>query len=182
MRKRETPRLIPERANVLLVSIGDRELHFRVPSPLKSSELMAALDTEQIMTLASIAGDIEGMDAAAVFDMVRTSGPGLLKVVGCIVGMAWFAVDSDLDATQKAYPDLLEYGAAVYDELDLEGFDMTMIFLLTIKLGQEMAAGATVDKEASERLGFSKLPRVNGTSSSSTSASTSSGTPGAIAN
>lgn len=179
MRKRESTRLIPERADVLLIDLPDLGEHaFMVPSALKITKLARSVDIKKAMAAFGGLDELEKADNAIdLFLLTQEVGPELLQAAGALIGWGWMHTDLDLDSDPNLSP--LVYGEAVFEELHAAGYPLALLTLLAFRLGIRASERATVTKEAMDRLGFFNGRKAEISSLNSTSESTISVTPGA---
>jgi hypothetical protein len=180
MRTREAKRLIPERADMLLVDLPDFGEHaFSVPSALKLAKLARSISVQKAAVALGLIEQLQDKTDTAtdLFMLAQEVGPELLQAAGAMIGWSWMHVDLDLESDPSLPP--LVYGEAVFEELHAAGYPLALLALLAFRLGARAGERATITKEAIDRLGFINGRKAEIPSLNSTSESTISVTPGA---
>lgn len=152
MKNRETPRDLT-RNNIVEVELPQDVHHFKLPSVLAVSKLLAAVDQDALAAVMALATMFKKGDAKTGLVLLQRSGTQGLSLVGALVGISWFHKHKDLEATRG--DDILAYGEAVYEELHEAGYDSVKMMLLAGVLAKEIQAAQKFDQEVAERLGFS---------------------------
>ena len=133
MQVRPAPLRIPDRPNWFVVVVNDQPHHFRIPRQAVMKELMAVLAATDIRRgsdldltkdemSATISAGLVAMDPE-VTARVRISSDAM----GACIGAMWRHRTTGLDSDRHSYSNdlrgLLQFGSAVMDELEDEGYD-----------------------------------------------------------
>lgn len=140
----------------------------RTPSLPKASAVMNAIGLKGVRALSASAGAFATNGGpATLLGMVSVAGPSLTSGVGALIGVAWadptFELDTPPPATLEG-PELLRYGADVWEELETAGWDLSAILSLALPILREILDGMEVRKEVRELADFF-VPRTEPKSS-----------------
>ena len=93
---------------------------FRSPSMLVSMELFGAVD--QAVLLGFVAATGEAMTVGTLLHLVKNGGPDIMRALGYLIGVSWEHPTLELETPRGG--GVLEYGAAVFEELHGAGYEM----------------------------------------------------------
>ena len=178
MNKRTNLRTIPNKDSFIKITDkNDRVWHFKVPSALQGMKVF-----KSSKSLIDTLSQIKGLDVASVLNTFKDAGPEVLCIFGIVIGISWFAEDSDLEAQKEDFKTLADYGEAVFEELHDADVELEDIILMATAIGKVWWSKNSIQEEAMNRLGFSNLMKDPLTSLSLTSALTTSEIPGDMTN
>ncbi len=150
MKRRPTPREVPERYPYMVIELPDRgDHHMQIPSLLTVAKLVKRLEKAHVAVLAGMSGN---MSAVAVMTMIKASGPEMAGTLGALVGLAWFNQTHDLEAKQVS--DLLAFGETVYEELHSEGYTLSELSLLALTTVRAIWDHSQLSDEVQARAGI----------------------------
>ena len=143
MKKRATPRKIPEAAHYVNIELEDHGIHhFRVPSQAVAMEQTA-----------------KGKDAIEEKDPARKRAR-VLYLSGAYVGDLWFHETMDLESVNKGNEE--GYGRDVHEELHEAGYSSMEITQLVSFVGVAIAAAAMGRHDIDGRKVFSSAGAGHG--------------------
>jgi hypothetical protein len=156
MRTRQIPREVPDRAPYIKIEIGRGVHQMKAPSLHSMATLLGAASG-----LATVLAAIEGgvSDVRGAVDVLARGGPDLLSALGALIGLGWAHEVLDLETENAG--NVLEYGAAVYEELHSAGYSLDDIAGLGLGLLAAVWDQTKISEETRNRAAFfQKTPEV----------------------
>lgn len=178
MKTRARPLPTPaEGAPYIRVAVAGRgEFILRTPSLHRVARLVRAAKVRSVA--AAMAALSTGGGLLASLRVAQEGGAELLELLGALVGISWADPVSELETpipTEFTEAAVLAYGAAVYDELDRDGWTFEHIVVCALAIGEQVAARSALTTEALDRASFfagKTAPTTAPSSKSSASSST----------
>lgn len=181
MKKRTEPRLVPDSPAYVLVELTRGPHHLRIPSTLAGAKLFGDMPPAVVQNFQNItAGGFSSLEE--MMSAVQRGGPQMLALCGAVLGMSWFVAETDLESVLKKGEDPLAFGERVFEEMYEAGYTLDEILTLFFVVAAEWLKASGRAAEVIQRADFFSRLRGVTRSSPSTSASTSSETPGDSAN
>lgn len=144
MRKRQRARSEPTGANYFQVD----GLWFRLPFPLRIASLLKELDAPAMLRAAK---------GESADDTMRVWALG-----GAAIGLCWYSLTEDIEASVTAFDGLHEYGEAVLEELHDAGWTLPQIssaYGAVFARVRESLAALYSAPEVAAREGFTVSPK-----------------------
>lgn len=156
MQTRETPTECPSTAITFATSRG--EIQLRKPSGARGARVVEQLGPQGI---AFLEGARTTDTLAGLVGLVSAVGADFVATLGALVGLGWCDPTHELETPYKRSTDLLEYGEAVWNELDAAGFTERDVYGMALVLLSRVYQAIDIDREAAEALDFTGVRPVS---------------------
>ena len=151
MKKRETPREVPDAAHYLRVEVDTNGTHvFRIPS-------MAKARVEVTKARGALREDEEAVKQAS-----------MLLLSGAFIGECWFHPEWDLE-TVRGRMSIEDYGCAIHEELHEAGYSSAEIARLVSEVSVALSAKAMARDDIDSAKAFFARTVEAGTGSATSS-------------